>query len=397
MVESAFEHFTSRLRANLETRKNEDRFYTPNVFSSAQGPRVTMEGRSYLNLCSNNYLGLAQDPKVITAAHETLDRFGFGLGAGRVVASMLPHQLLEQRLAAYKGREAALVCQTGYDTNLAALSVLAEEEDVVISDSMNHASIIDGCRLSRAERRTYPHADLEALESCLRESPRARERIIVTDGVFSMDGDLAPLPEIVALAERYRALVYVDDAHGDGVLGRTGRGIVEHFGLEGRVAFEIGTLSKALGGVGGFVASDHDVIQTLYQNSRPFMFSTGHLPPMVAGGLIAALDVLEAEPERLQRLWDNTSALREGLHQLGFTTGSSVTPIIPVIVGDASAAMELGRELRNQEVYVQAFAFPVVPRGAARVRCIVSAAHTPADIEEALAAFAGAGRALHLI
>jgi glycine C-acetyltransferase len=396
MVESAFEHFTSRLRANLETRKNEDRFYTPNVFSSAQGPRITMEGRSFFNLCSNNYLGLAQDPKVVAAAHETLDRYGFGLGAGRVVASMLPHQLLEQRLAAYKGREAALVCQTGYDTNLAALSVLAEEDDVVISDSMNHASIIDGCRLSRAERRTYSHADLEALESCLRESVRARERIIVTDGVFSMDGDLAPLPEIVALADQYRALVYVDDAHGDGVLGRTGRGIVEHFGLEGRVAFEIGTLSKALGGVGGFVASDQDVIQTLYQSSRPFMFSTGHLPPMVAGGLIAALEVLEAEPERLQRLWDNTSRLREGLHQLGFNTGSSVTPIIPVIVGDASAAMELGRELRNRGVYVQAFAFPVVPRGAARVRCIVSAAHTPAEIEEALAAFAGAGSALRL-
>jgi glycine C-acetyltransferase len=397
MVESTFEHFTSRLRTNLETRKNEDRFYTPNVLSSAQGPRISMEGRSYLNLCSNNYLGLAQDPKVIAASHETLDRYGFGLGAGRVVASMLPHQLLEQRLATYKGREAALVCQTGYDTNLAALSVLADETDVVISDSMNHASIIDGCRLSRAERRTYPHADLEALESCLRESERARERIIVTDGVFSMDGDLAPLPEIVALADQYRALVYVDDAHGDGVLGRTGRGIVEHFGLEGRVAFEIGTLSKALGGVGGFVASDQDVIQTLYQSSRPFMFSTGHLPPMVAGGLIAALEVLEAEPERLGRLWDNTSLLREGLHQLGFDTGSSVTPIIPVIVGDAGAAMELGRELRNQRVYVQAFAFPVVPRGAARVRCIVSATHTPADIEEALAAFAGAGRALHLI
>jgi glycine C-acetyltransferase len=397
MVESTLEHFTSRLRANLETRKNEDRFYTPNVFSSAQGPRIIMEGRSYLNLCSNNYLGLAQDPKVVAAAHQTLDRYGFGLGAGRVVASMLPHQLLEQRLADYKGREAALVCQTGYDTNLAALSVLAEEADVVISDSMNHASIIDGCRLSRAERRTYPHADLEALESCLRESQNARERIVVTDGVFSMDGDLAPLPDIVALADQYHALVYVDDAHGDGVLGRTGRGIVEHFSLEGRVAFEIGTLSKALGGVGGFVASDQDVIQTLYQNSRPFMFSTGHLPPMVAGGLIAALEVLEAEPERLQRLWDNTSALRGGLHQLGFDTGSSVTPIIPVIVGDASSAMELGRELRNQGVYVQAFAYPVVPRGAARVRCIVSAAHTPAEIEEALAAFAGAGRALHLI
>jgi glycine C-acetyltransferase len=397
MVESTFEHFTARLQAALETRKQEDRFYTPNVLSSAQGPRITMDGRSYINLCSNNYLGLAQDRAVIAATHEGLDQYGFGLGAGRVVASMVPHQLLEQRLAAYKGRDAALVCQTGYDTNLAALSVLAEEDDVVISDSMNHASIIDGCRLSRAQRRTYPHADLEMLESCLREAQSARERIIVTDGVFSMDGDLAPLPEIATLADQYRALVYVDDAHGDGVLGRTGRGIVEHFNLEGRVAFEIGTLSKALGGVGGFIASDQAVIQTLYQSSRPFMFSTGHLPPMVAAGLIAALELLEAEPVRLQRLWENTAALRDGLHQLGFDTGSSVTPIIPVIVGDASLAMELGRELRNQGVYVQAFAYPVVPKGVARVRCIVSAAHSRAEIEEALSAFAGAGRMLRLI
>ena len=397
MVESTFEHFTARLQAALETRKQEDRFYTPNVLSSAQGPRITMEGRSYINLCSNNYLGLAQDRAVIAAAHESLDHYGFGLGAGRVVASMVPHQLLEQRLAAYKGRDAALVCQTGYDTNLAALSVLAEEDDVVISDSMNHASIIDGCRLSRAQRRTYPHADLEMLEVCLREAQSARERIIVTDGVFSMDGDLAPLPEIAALADQYRALVYVDDAHGDGVLGRTGRGIVEHFNLEGMVAFEIGTLSKALGGVGGFIASDQAVIQTLYQSSRPFMFSTGHLPPMVATGLIAALELLEAEPVRLQRLWENTSTLRDGLQQLGFDTGSSVTPIIPVIVGDASLAMELGRELRNQGVYVQAFAYPVVPKGVARVRCIVSAAHSRAEIEEALSAFAGAGRMLRLI
>jgi glycine C-acetyltransferase len=397
MVESAFEHFTARLQTALETRKQEDRFYMPNILSSAQGPRITMEGRSYLNHCSNNYLGFAQDGRVIAAAHENLDRYGFGLGAGRVVASMVPHQLLEQRLAAYKGREAALVCQTGYDTNLAVLSVLAEEDDVVISDAMNHASIIDGCRLSRAQRRTYPHADLEELESCLRETQNARERIIVTDGVFSMDGDLAPLLGIVALADQYRALVYVDDAHGDGVLGRTGRGIVEHFNLEGRVAFEIGTLSKALGGVGGFIASDQAVIQTLYQSSRPFMFSTGHLPPMVAAGLITVLDLLETEPERLARLWENTNALRDGLHQLGYDTGSSVTPIIPVIVGDASSAMQLGRELRNQGVYVQAFAYPVVPRGAARVRCIVSAAHSRAEIEEALAAFADAGRKLGLV
>jgi glycine C-acetyltransferase len=393
----AFAQFKSRLRDDLETLKREERFYTPNLLSSAQGPRITMNGRSYINLCANNYLGFAQDPIIIAAAHEALDKYGFGLGAGRVVCSMTLHQQLEERLAAYKGREAALVCQTGYDTNLAALSVLAGEEDAIISDAMNHASIIDGCRLTHAKRHTYPHADLDALEACLRETQDARSRIIITDGVFSMDGDLAPLPEIATLADRYAALVYVDDAHGDGVLGRTGRGIVEHFSLEGRIAFEIGTLSKALGGVGGFVASDQEVIQTLYQRSRPFMFSTGHLPPMVAAGLIAALDLLQAQPERLTRLWANAGALREGFQRLGFNTGASATPIIPVIVGEAAQAMALGRELRNEGVYVQAFAFPVVPKGAARVRCIVSAAHSQADIEEVLQAFATVGRKLRLI
>src|SRR5215469_3908878 len=348
MQESAFSRFKSRLQADLETLQREERFYTPNLLSSAQGPRIGMQGRTYINLCSNNYLGLAQDPAVIAAAHEALDQYGFGLGAGRVVCSMTLHQQLEERLAAFKGREAALVCQTGYDTNLAVLSTLAGEGDVVISDAMNHASIIDGCRLSHAERRTYPHADLEALEACLKDTQSARARIVVTDGVFSMDGDVAPLPAMVALAEQYQALLYVDDAHGDGVLGKTGRGILEHFELEGQAALEIGTLSKALGGVGGFVASDREVTQTLYQRSRTFIFSTGHLPPMVAAGLVAALDVIQREPERLERLSENTSRLRSGLQDLGFDTGASVTPIIPVIVGEAANAMALGRELRDQ-------------------------------------------------
>ena len=397
MEESAFSRFKSRLQSDLETLKREERFYTPNLLSSAQGPRIIMQGRSYVNLCSNNYLGLAQDPAVIAAAHEALDQYGFGLGAGRVVCSMTLHQVLEERLAAFKGREAALVCQTGYDTNLAVLSTLAGEGDVVISDAMNHASIIDGCRLSHAERRTYPHADLEALESCLRETQSARTRIVVTDGVFSMDGDVAPLPAMVSLAEQYQALLYVDDAHGDGVLGRTGRGILEHFGLEGQAALEIGTLSKALGGVGGFIASDREVTQTLYQRSRTFIFSTGHLPPMVAAGLIAGLDVIEREPERLQRLWENTRQLRSGLQDLGFDTGASVTPIVPVIVGEAALAMALGRELRDQGVYVQAFTYPVVPQGRARVRCMVSAAHSQDDVAEALQAFASTGEKLQLI
>jgi glycine C-acetyltransferase len=397
MAQSAFEQLNQRLAAEVEVLRKEERYYKPTVVTSAQGPRVTIEGRSYINLCANNYLGLAQDPTVVAAAHEALARYGFGLGAGRLVCSMSPHEALEQRLAEFKGREGALVCQTGYDTNLAALSTLAEEGDVLIGDAANHASLIDGSRLSRAERRIFPHADMEALETCLRETQGARTRIIVSDGVFSMDGDLALLPEIVALAERYDAVVYVDDAHGDGVLGKMGKGIVEHFDLHGRVALEIGALSKAFGGVGGFVASDRPVIEMLMQRARPFVFSTGHLPPMVAAGLLAALDVLQAQPERLAWLWANATSFRGGLHQLGFNTGASATPIIPVLVGEAAQAMALRQELRAQDVYVQAFAFPVVPRGAARVRCIVSAAHSDEDVAEALRAFELAGKRLRLI
>jgi glycine C-acetyltransferase len=397
MSQPAFDRFTSRLERELAGLSEEGRYYAPNVIATPQGPRVTMGGRSCINLCSNNYLGLAQDHQVIAAAHGALDRWGFGLGAGRVVCSMEIHQELEERLATFKGREAALVCQTGYDTNLTALSTLADEGDVILSDATNHASIVDGSRLSRAERHIYAHADMQALEDVLRATQDARTRIIVTDGVFSMDGDIAPLPAIVALAERYDAVLYVDDAHGDGVLGTTGSGITEHFGLHGRVALEMGTLSKALGGVGGFIASDRAITDYLYQRARPFMFSTGHLSPAVAAGLVAALDLLRSQPERLTRLWSNAAFFRDGLQRLGFNTGVSVTPIIPVLVGTAAQAMALGRELRAAGVYAQAFAFPVVPQGAARVRCIVSAAHTPADLDEALAAFATAGRTLGLI
>jgi glycine C-acetyltransferase len=397
MLETAFDRYKGRLRDELETLRREGRYYLPNVVSGPQGPRIAMGDRSYINLCANNYLGLAQDPQVIAAAHEALDRYGFGLGAGRFVCSMTIHQELERRLAAFKCRDAALVCQTGYDTNLAALSTLPGEGDLILSDASNHASIVDGIRLSRAERRVYAHADLDALETQVREHRGTGAVFIVTDGVFSMDGDVAPLPAIVALAERYGALVYVDDAHGDGVLGEHGSGIVEHFDLHGRVALEMGTLSKALGGVGGFIACDREVTDYLYQRARSFMFSTGHLPPAVAAGLIAALDLLATQPERLRRLWEHASHFRAGLQRLGYSTGQSMTPIIPVIVGEATQAMTLARELRGAGVYVQAFAYPVVAQGAARVRCIVSAAHSRDDLDEALAAFETAGKTLRLI
>ncbi len=386
-----------RLGQELEGLKGEERYYAPGVLSGVQGPRITIEGASYINLASNNYLGLAQDPEVIAAAHAALDRYGFGLGGGRVLYWMEAHQELERRLAVFKGREAAIVCQTGYDTNLAALSTLAGEGDMIISDAANHASIVDGIRLSRAERRIYPHNDMQGLEEQLRASQGTRAIFIVTDGVFSMDGDLAPLPDIVTLAERYGALVYVDDAHGDGVLGRTGSGIVEHFDLHGRVAIEMGTLSKALGGVGGFLATDQELTQYLFQRSRTFMFSTGHLPPSIAAGLLAALDVLHAQPQRLERLWANTRHFREGAQRLGFNTGASVTPIVPVMLGDEGQAAAFGRELRAAGIYAQAFTYPVVPQGKARIRCIVSASHSQDDLDAALETFATIGQRLRLI
>jgi glycine C-acetyltransferase len=272
----ALAELKARLHQEMETLKQEGRFYAPGVLGSPQGPRITLQGKEYINLASNNYLGFAQDPQVIAAARAALDQYGFGLGVGRVLYSMEIHQELERRLARFKGREASLVCQTGYDTNLTVLSTLVGEGDVIISDATNHASIVDGTRLARAERRIYPHNDMDGLEAQLHASQGARTVLVVSDGVFSMDGDLALLPEIVALAERYGALVYVDDAHGDGVLGQHGSGIVEHFGLHGRVAIEMGTLSKALGGVGGFVASDQELIAYLFQCSRTFMF--GNVP-----------------------------------------------------------------------------------------------------------------------
>ncbi len=393
----SFEQVTNRLRQELEVLQQEGRFYSPALLAGKQGPHIVVEGRTYINLASNNYLGFAQDPRVIQAAINALSEYGFGTGGGRLISSMTIQEKLEQRLASFKRHEAALTFQTGYDTNLGTLSTLFGAEDVIISDAANHASIIDGCRLSPAQRRVYPHNDLAALETHLHNSQSARTRCVVTDGVFSMDGDIAPLPEIVALAEQYEAIVYVDDAHGDGVLGSHGTGIVEHFDLHGRVALEVGTLSKAFGGMGGFLASNATVIGYVFQRSRPFIFSTGHLPPMVAAGLLAALDLLEEEPERLRRLWENTDYFRHHLKRLGFQTGASATPIIPLLIGEAATAMTFVRHLRSEGIFAQAFSYPVVPLGTARIRMIISAAHSRDDLDSTLQACERAGRSLRLI
>ncbi|QBD74874.1 aminotransferase class I/II-fold pyridoxal phosphate-dependent enzyme [Ktedonosporobacter rubrisoli] len=392
-----FGQLKQRLQQELDAFQQEGRFYSSALFSGMQGPRIVIQGRPYINLASNNYLGFAQDPRVIQAAAMALKQYGFGSGNGRLVATMEIQATLERRLATLKQCEAVLTFQTGYDTNLGTLSTLFGAEDVLISDAANHASIIDGCRFSAAQRRVYPHNDLTTLEKHLRDSQNARTICVVTDGVFSMDGDIAPLPEIVNLAEAYGAIVYVDDAHGDGVLGSQGRGIVEHFQLHGRVAIEVGTLSKAFGGVGGFLASDATITSYVFQRSRPFTFSTGHLPPMVAAGLLAALDLLEEEPQRLKRLWENTVYFRQRLKELGFQTGASATPIIPLLVGEAVTATAFVEQLRSEGIFAQAFSYPVVAQGAARIRMIISAAHSQEDLARALQACERVGKNLRLI
>ncbi|MBI4280184.1 MAG: glycine C-acetyltransferase [Armatimonadetes bacterium] len=388
------------LQEELGRLRQEGRYIVTRELQSPQGPRARVDGRQVIVLCANNYLNLAAHPKVREAARRAIEEWGVGLGCGRIVCSMTVQRELERRLAAFKHTEAALVFQTGYDTNLSAIWTLTGPDDAVVSDELNHASIIDAIRMARPPKRyVYPHKDMGGLEEALRKSRAdgTRRVFVITDGVFSMDGDIAPLPGIVALAERYEAYTYVDDAHGDGVLGPTGAGIAEHFGLHGRVDVEMGTLSKAFGGVGGFIAGPGTLIEYLFQRSRPFLFSTGHLAPPIAAALIAGLEVLRTEPEILHRLWDNARTFREGLRQAGFDTGGSETPIIPVIAGEAAKATQLSRRLLEEGVFVQAFSYPVVAQGKARVRCILSAGHTADDLAEALDAFQRVGQELRMI
>lgn len=367
------------------------------VLETAQASRVRMDGREVVTLSTNNYLGLTTHPRLRDAAARAVAELGVGSGAVRPIAgTMSLHEDLERRLAVFKRVEAALTFQSGFTANLAVIPVLVGEGDVVISDELNHASIIDGIRLSRAERRVYPHRDLEALEGHLAGARDARRRLVVTDGVFSMDGDIAPLPGIVERAERYGAIVMVDDAHASGVLGRNGRGTVDHFGLHGRVHVQVGTLSKAIGAVGGYVAGSRTLREVLIHRARPFLFSTSH-PPSVAATCIAALDVLEGEPERLERLWENTRFFKAGLRDLGFDTGASETPITPVIVGSEALAVQLSDGLWDSGVFAQAIVFPMVPRGRARVRTIVTAGHSREELAFALDRFGHVGHELGIL
>jgi len=369
----------------------------PRELEGEQAPVCVYDGRRVINLCANNYLGLANHPALKAAACRAIDAYGVGSGAVRTIAgNMAIHDELERRLAAFKRTEAALLYQSGFTANAGTVSALLGKDDVVVSDALNHASIIDGCRLSGADRKIFPHKDVAAARRCLEEARGARRVLLITDGVFSMDGDLAPLPALCALAREFGAIMMVDDAHASGVMGAGGRGTVEHFGVHGQVDIQVGTLSKAWACLGGYVAGRRSLVEFLMQRARPLLFSTSH-PPSVAATALAALDLIEAEPALIARLWENTRFLKEGLRRLGFDTGASETPITPIMIGGEVEAMRFSDRLFEEGVFALGIAYPTVPRGKARVRTIVTAGHTRGDLAQALEVCGKVGREMGLV
>jgi glycine C-acetyltransferase len=367
------------------------------ILDGEQAARTSIDHRNVVNLSSNNYLGLTTHPTLRARALEALKAFGVGTGSVRTIAgTMAIHMELERRLATFKKTEAAVVFQSGFTANAGTVSSLLGRDDVIVSDELNHASIIDGARLSRATIKVFPHRDIDAARQIVAALPRQQRTLVITDGVFSMDGDLGALPELCDLADEYGCIMMVDDAHASGVFGRAGRGTVDHFDLHGRVDVQVGTLSKALGALGGYVAGPASLIEFLYRRARPFLFSTSH-PPSVAATCIAALDVLETEPQWMERLWSNTRFFKIGLQELGFNTGVSESPITPVIVGDGALAMTLSDKLFDAGVFAQGIGFPTVPQGRARVRTIVTATHTEDELQFALDAFKRVGGELGII
>ncbi len=389
----------------LEELRREHLYRPLRVLSSAQGPVVSVDGHRCVNLSSNDYLGLTHHPRLRDAALTAVREFGAGSGAVRTIAgTMTLHEDLEAELAAFKGTEAVLTFQSGFSANTGVIPTITREQDLIVSDALNHASIIDGMRLSKAPRKVFAHRDVDALRQVLAEARQEgglaglphRLILVVTDGVFSMDGDIAPLPGIVAAAEEFGAAVMVDDAHASGVLGRNGRGTVDHFGLHGRVAIQVGTLSKAVGVLGGYVAGSQALRDMLIQRSRPFLFSTSH-PPAVAAACREAIRVLEEEPELIERLWANTRRFKAELARLGFDTGASETPITPVMMGDSDVAGRFSARLFEEGIFAQPVVYPTVALDKARIRTIVTAAHTNEMLDTALQAFGRVGRELALI
>ena len=389
------------LETEIEDLKAKGLYRRLRVVQSEQKSRCVIDGREVITLSSNNYLGLNTHPRLRDAAIEAVRRFGAGSGAVRTIAgTMSLHEELERRLAEFKQVPAVLTFQSGFTANTGVIPIVAPEGAVIVSDALNHASIIDGIRLTKAERKVFPHADMDGLRTVLAEvraAPGGADRtiLVITDGVFSMDGDIARLPEIVEAAEEADAIVYVDDAHASGVLGRNGRGSVDHFGLHGRVHIQVGTLSKAIGVLGGYVAGSEALREILIHRARPFLFSTSH-PPAVAAACLAAIDVLESEPELIERLWQNTRIFKAGLASLGFDIGASETPITPVIAGSGAMAMKLSDRLFEEGVFAQGIGFPTVPDDRSRVRTIVTAEHSTEELETCLAVFEKVGRELAL-
>ena len=358
---------------------------------------VTIDGRRLLNFCANNYLGLANHPRLREAAKQAIDRYGVGPGAVRTIAGTTTlHIELERRLAEFKHAEACITFQSGFTANLATVPALMGDGDLIFSDELNHASIIDACRLSKARTIRYAHNDIDDLRRKLADNAQFRRRLIVSDGVFSMDGDIVPLDELCAVAEEHGAILMVDDAHGEGVLGKGGRGIVDHFGLHGRVDIEVGTLSKAFGVVGGLVAGKKPIIDWLRQRGRPFLFSSAMTAPDVAA-CIEAVNILQESDELVARLWENARILRAGMQQLGFDTGHSQTPIIPLMLGEAPLAQQFSRKLFEKGLFAMAIGYPTVPMGKARIRVMNSAAHSKSDLEQALDIFEAVGKELRVI
>ncbi len=368
------------------------------TLGSPQGAWLVVDGKRVLNFCSNNYLGLANHPKLVEAARKALEVYGVGPGAVRSIAGTMEiHLELERRLAKFKGVEAAIVFQSGFNANTATIPALVGKDDLIISDELNHASIIDGSRLSGARIERYAHASAADLEQVLiKNAGTYRRALVITDGVFSMDGDLAPLDEIYAVTNKHDVMLLVDDAHGEGVVGRGGRGIVDHFGLHGKVDVEVGTLSKAFGVVGGIVAGNAQVIDWLKQRGRPFLFSSA-TPPADVAACIAAVDLLEGSTELVDKLWENARYFKAEMKALGFNTGVSTTPITPVMLGEAPLAQQFSRELFEEGVFAMPLGFPTVPQGKARIRVMISAAHSRDDLDQSLAIFARVGRKLGVI
>ncbi len=385
------------IRQELDGLRQQGLYNNIRTIDSPQGAWLTVDGKRVLNFCSNNYLGLADDPRLCDAARKAIDRFGVGPAAVRSIAGTLTlHLELEKRLAEFKGAEATIAFQSGFNANLGTLPALVGKEDVIFSDELNHASIIDGARLSGAKIVRYGHNDPQSLEDTINNTTDYRRALIVTDGVFSMDGDIAPLPRIVEVAERHNLILMVDDAHGEGVLGRGGRGIVDHFGLHGRVDVEVGTLSKAFGVVGGYVAGKKEIVEWLHQRGRPFLFSSA-TPPADTAACLAAVDILDGSTELNDRLWENTRYFKGEMKRLGFDTGRSETPITPVMLGEAPLAQKFSRTLFDNGVFAMSIGYPTVPQGKARIRVMISAAHSRDDLDKGLAAFAKVGKELGVI